>query len=154
MPTSFQLSPLPSVISSWITCTLEKLNATTVSKTKHARDEIEHGSNGCPGWTGWASTENPILLGLSLLNKPAWLAVFLSVSVDVNTVLPDTRSHWLQGQSACPSRIWRQPFRMMINPTPNSTHTPTSIATSPPSSNPSRNWIQKRKRKRPSHHRS
>ena len=92
-PTSFQFSPLPNVISSWIISTLEKLKKTTLSKTKPTTAATEHGNGGCPGWKTWASKETPTLLGLSVLNDPAWLGASRSLYADANTVLPDTRSH-------------------------------------------------------------
>ena len=123
MPTNFQLSPLPNEISLWITCTLEKLKKSTACKTKHTKTAREHGNGGCPGWTGWASRETPSLMRLQYLRGSDWSAALQSVYADANTVLPDTRNHWLLAQSSRPSLIWERTFRTTID----TTHTKTQM---------------------------
>ena len=148
MPTNFRISPLPSVISSWIISTLGKLQKTTACKMKRTKVAREHGNGGCPGWKMWASRETPILLGLPVLKEPDWLEALQSASADANTVLQDTRSHWLQGQSTRPSLTWRRPFRTTTNPTPDLTPMETSTPTSSPSPDHSKNATRKKKRRR------
>ena len=130
MPTNFQISPLPNEISSWITCTLEKLRETTACKTRPTRTETEHGNDGCHGYKQWASSETPSLMGLQYLKESGWSGALQSVYDDANTVIPDTRNHWLQAQLSRPCLTWVRPFNTTTSPTPDTTktahHTPTS----------------------------
>ena len=111
LPTTFEISPLPNEISSWITSTLLKLQKRTQSQTGHTKIETGHGDDGSPGWTEWASKETPTYKGLRYLKRSDWLRVLQSASVEANTVLQDTREHWSLARSARPSRVWQRPFR-------------------------------------------
>ena len=117
LPTNFKISPLPSEISSWIICTLQRLQKQIACKMLPTRTETEHGDDGSPGWKEWASRETPSLMGLSYLNASNWLQVLQSASVEASTVLQDTRDHWLQARSTRPSRVWRRPSRTTTNAT-------------------------------------
>ena len=154
MPTSFHLSQLPNEISLWITSTLVKLQETTQCRMKPTKTETERGNDGCPGWQQWASQETPTLRGLSLLNESDWLAVLPSVFVDANTVLQDTRNHWLQAQSTRPSPTWQRPFRTTTCQIPVTTPTEQHIPTSNLSPVPLRRPTQKKRHKKPSPPRS
>ena len=117
LPTHFRISPLPNEISSWIICILQKLQKQTACKMPPTKTEKEHGEDGSPGWTKWASKETPTSMGLKYLNESSWLQVLQSASDEASTVLQDTRDHWSQARSTRPSHVWRRPSRTTTNAT-------------------------------------
>ena len=123
IPTNFQISEVPSEVSSWITSSLRKLQTTTQSRSKPTRTNIERGDDGSPGWKLWAAGQTPSLLGLRELRKPEWSELLRCLSVEGNTVIQDTGNHWSQARSARPCQTWLRPFRSTINKTHGKTKT-------------------------------
>ena len=114
LPTNFQISPVPNEITSWIISMLQNLQTTAASRSRHTTTRVERGNDSSPGWKRWAAKKTPSLLGLRELKRPEWLALLPSLSVEGNTVMQDTQSHWSLGQSARPCPTWQRPFRTTI----------------------------------------
>lgn len=94
-----------------IISTLGKLRDKMVLQKTRTRNTNEHGTDGSPGWTKWASTTNPTYSSLGALQKPDWSVALLSASAKGGTVLQDTRNHWSQALSARPSVTYLRHLR-------------------------------------------
>ena len=148
LPTNLRISPVPKEITSWITSMLQSLQTTAASKKRPTMTRQEHGNDSSPGWKRWAGKTTPSLLGLQELKRPEWLALLRSLSAEGNTVMRDTRDHWLQGRSARPCQTWQRPFKTTITVTPDTTKKERQTDSSWESSVPSRKVIQKKKHKK------
>ena len=145
LPTHFWISPVPKEIISWTISMLQKLQTTAASRSPPTMTKVERGNDSSPGWKRWAGTTTPSLLGLRELRRPEWLALLPSLSAEGNTVMKDTRDHWLLGRSARPCQTWLRPFKTTITAISDTTAMAKPTDLSLASSAPSRKSIQKKR---------
>ena len=111
VPRNFRICPLPDELCSWITFLLQKLQTMTQSRSKPTTNEQEHGDDGSPGWRRWAGGPTPTSLGFGEIKRPEWSGPLRSLFAEGNTVVENTRDHWLRARSTRPSRTWQRPLR-------------------------------------------
>ncbi len=107
MPTHFEISPLPSKISSWLILLLQRLPTNKQLQEEHTTTNLALGANGrniasqldvkTSSWTA-----SPSKSKFSCLEPLLWL----SEADDSQT---KKLEHWLRAQSEVPSQMWYRP---------------------------------------------
>jgi hypothetical protein len=141
IPGYFQISPLPSEISSWITLALRTVESSWIRKTsRDTRVGTESGAAGDPTATPPASLTTTS--SLSCPTKPS-TSSFAPSSASIEQLnglsqddwKEDIRSHWSQALSKLPQTVWLRRFGTISNQAPfTSREAKTCIPPSKPSS--------------------
>ena len=148
IPRHFEIVPLPSEITSWLTALLQKLPVNQQYREVHTRSKLWRGNVGASTTVALETTtsslnHSPSIRESNSLEPLPWLC-------EKDGFRDQLMTDWLKAQSQVPFHMYARPSEKTASRTPHSTTTPGLVSFYNDSIVASKTQIQRRSTKRPS----